>query len=401
MEEEADSPSRGPFDVLHVTPRLGRCGGGVWQFVHDLALAQADLGQRVAIVGLDCPNLDEDARELRDDGRVHLEAAKEDRTPLPALGYSRDLGRRVDALAARSKLIHAHGGLRMWTLTPVRRAAKKHGLKILFAPHGGLYPWLLRRNRLKKELLYWTLDRRNLAAIDTIHATCEQELGFCRDYGLTQPAVVVPPGVRPLPSGDAERWLSNHPHHPALRGKRLCGFLGYFDRKKGLIRLVRAWAHAGEAAKDWHLVIAGHDQRGHAAEVEAEIARHGLGDQITLLGPQLGQAKSDFMAAIELFVLPTDWENFGVVIGEALAAGVPVLTTTNTPWEWLEPEGAGWHVPPTEPAITAALAEALAADPSTLAAKGRAGQRALREKNSWTSAATALTQADRERGKES
>lgn len=374
--------------MLHVTPRLGRCGGGVWQFVHDLALAQADLGQRVAIVGLDCPNLDEDARELLADGRVHLEAAKEDRTPLPALGYSRDLGRRIDALAARSKLIHAHGGLRMWTLVPVRRAAKKHGLKIRFAPHGGLYPWLLNRNRLKKRLLYWTLDRRNLKAIDTLHATCEQELRFCRDYGLTQPAIIVPPGVRPLPPGDAERWRADYPQ---LRGKRLCGFLGYFDRKKGLIRLIRAWANLGEITDDWHLVIAGHDQLGHAAEVKAEIARHRLGDRITLLGPQLGQAKSDFLAAIDLFVLPTDWENFGVVIGEALAAGVPVLTTTNTPWAWLNEEGAGWHVPPTEPAITAALGEALATDSAALAAKGLAGQWAVSGKNDWTTAARLLT----------
>ncbi|MEM7808379.1 MAG: glycosyltransferase, partial [Planctomycetota bacterium] len=246
------------FDVLHVTPRLGRCGGGVWHFVNDLALAQADAGQRVAVVGLDCDHLDVDAESLREHDGVHLEVATETKTPLPALGYSPDLAARVDRLAARSDLIHAHGGLRMWTLSPVRRAAQKHGRPLMLAPHGGLYPWLLNRNRFKKRLLYHTLDRPNLAAVDRLHVTCEQELGFCRNYGLDQPAAVVPPGVRPLPRGDADRWRVAHPE---LAGRRLCGFLGYFDRKKGLLKLVRSWA--SQSSDDWHLVIAGHDQRGH------------------------------------------------------------------------------------------------------------------------------------------
>lgn len=348
MKDATDS-----LDVLHVTPRLGRCGGGVWQFVSDLALAQAESGQRVAVVGLDCDGLDQDAKLLRSHHRVELHVAKASLCPVKALGYSRDLERQIDALAARAKLIHAHGGLRMWTLSPVRRAAKRHDVPMLLAPHGGLYPWMLGRNRLKKRLLYHVLDRRNLAAVDQLHATCEQELGYCRDYGLTQPAAVVPPGVRALPEGDNKRFLNGHPN---LRGKRLCGFLGYFDRKKGLLRLVRAWAKT--QPDDWHLVIAGHNQGGHQAEVEAEIERLDMRDRVTILGPQMAQAKSDYLSSLDLFVLPTDWENFGVVLGEALSLGVPIVTTTNTPWQWIKTAGVGWFIEPTEEALVACLREA-------------------------------------------
>lgn len=376
------------LDVLHVTPRLGRCGGGVWQFVHDLAIAQAEAGHRVAVVGLDCPHLADDAASLRADGRVHLEAATEARTPLPSLGYSPDLARRVDALAERAAVVHAHGGLRMWTLRPVRQAAKRHGKPLLLAPHGGLYPWLLNRGRVGKRLLYHALDRRNLAAMDMLHVTCEQELQFCREYGLTQQAVVAPPGVRPLARGEAERCLDDHPR---LRGKRLAGFLGYFDRKKGLTRLLRAWQAAADSA--WHLVIAGHDQRGHQAELEAEIERLGLGECVTLLGPQTGQAKSDFLAAMQLFVLPTDWENFGVAVGEALAAGVPVLTTTNTPWAWIADAKAGWFCEPSEAGVAEALREATRLEAGTLVDMGQRGAAGVAERLSWPRAVQRLDAA--------
>jgi glycosyltransferase involved in cell wall biosynthesis len=378
------------LDVLHATPRLGRCGGGVWQFVHDLALAQADAGQKVAIVGLECPNLDEDAAGLRADGRVELHVASETKTPLPSLGYSPDLARRLDTLVPRAKLIHAHGGLRMWTLTAVRRAAKRHGKPTLFAPHGGLYPWLLRRNPLQKSLLYWMLDRPNLAAIDVLHATCPQELGFCRDYRIYQNAVVVPPGVKPADPGDGDGWRRKH---AIASGVRLATFLGYFDRKKGLLRLLRAWATS--AADDWHLIIAGHDQRGHRAELEAELDRLDLRRRVSILGPQVGPAKADLLSASELLILPSDWENFGVIVGEALAAGVPTITTVNTPWRWTADAGVGWHVEPTEAAVAGALQEATRESREQLRNRGLRGQIEVSKRCSWPESVRRLTDQTR------
>jgi glycosyltransferase involved in cell wall biosynthesis len=75
-------------------------------------------------------------------------------------------------------------------------------------------------------------------------------------------------------------------------------------------------------------------------------------------------------ALAELFVLPTHNENFGRVVAEALAAGVPVLTTTGTPWSEIEAADAGrWS--PLE-CLSEDLDELLALSPRRVVRDGRA-----------------------------
>ncbi len=363
--------------MVHVTPRLGAAGGGVWQFVKDLADEQAAAGLRVAITGLQAetelaiPNATiapaKPAMGLR-------------HGPLWTLAYSPDLGRNIDQLTKRSRVVHAHGGLRMWPNVQVRRAAARYGRPVLLSPHGSLYPWMLLRNRVRKFVMRTLFDRRSLGSVDRLHATCQQEAQFIRDAGLRQEIEVIPAGVRPLVEGDATRVMSKMPQ---ISGRRVALFVGIFDRKKGLPRLVEAWSKLGESAGDWVLLLAGPDQGGHTREVRELINQHGLEKQILLIGPHYGQNKSDLYAAAELFVLATDWENFGIVVGEALSAGVPVLTTINTPWDWLPGEQAGWFVEPSVDAIEAALRQALAKSPADLASMGERGRAVVKARYRW------------------
>src|SRR5690606_35300214 len=132
--------------------------------------------------------------------------------------------------------------------------------------------WLLQRSPWKKRLAGMLFDRRNQRSADVLHATCAQELQTIRDAQLTQPVAVIPPGIDTPPKGIALRWLSQH---ESLRGKRLAVFLGIMDRKKGLLRLAQAWGKLYKQRKDWHVVIAGGDDYGHGAEVQAAFEAHG------------------------------------------------------------------------------------------------------------------------------
>ena len=380
-------PPAAQLDALHLTPRLGRLGGGVFQFALDLAAAQAKVGMRVALIGLgDAADLS-DWPGLGDSPAVEVHPIAYEGGPLRrvkfTVGHARGLERGARELASRARVIHAHAGVRMWTLTAARRAARANRRPLMLAPAGSFYPWLLGRNRARKVVGRALFDRLNLPALDALHVTCDEEARYCRLAGLTQPAHVLPPGVAPPPEGDAGRFLERHPE---LRGRRIITFLGLFDRKKGLIRLLRAWA-AAQVGGEWRLVLAGPDVDGHAAEVRREADRLGLSGRVVFAGAQFGTAKGDLLAASELLVLPTDWENFGIVVGEALAVGVPVLTTTHTPWSWLPRERAGWHVDATPDAVAAALRQAVALPPEELRAMGDRGRAVVRRDYAWPVAA--------------
>ena len=117
-------------------------------------------------------------------------------------------------------------------------------------------------------------------------------------------------------------------------------FLSRVHPKKGLPLLLDAWAEVRPAG--WELVVAGPDEGGHRAEMEAQAARLGIAGDVRFGTPWPTTAKWALYRSADLFVLPTHSENFGVVVAEALAAGVPALTTVGAPWRDAPRPGCGW-----------------------------------------------------------
>lgn len=145
--------------------------------------------------------------------------------------------------------------------------------------------------------------------------------------------------------------------------------------------LIEAWARL--RPDGWHLRIAGPDEAGHRAAVEALVVRHGLAEVVSFIGPVKGDAKTDEYRAADLFVLPTHSENFGMVVAEALSYGVPVLTTQGSPWRELETEHCGWWVAPTVDGILAGLSEATATSCKTRFEMGRRGRALIAARYAW------------------
>jgi glycosyltransferase involved in cell wall biosynthesis len=79
-------------------------------------------------------------------------------------------------------------------------------------------------------------------------------------------------------------------------------------------------------------------------------------------------------AAADLFIAPSDFENFGQSIAEALCAGIPVITTTGTPWKELKEKGCGWWVEPKPRDVQSALQEAMSLTEAERTEKGQIGR---------------------------
>ena len=145
--------------------------------------------------------------------------------------------------------------------------------------------------------------------------------------------------------------------------------------------LVEAWARV--RPNGWRLQIAGPDEAGHKKEVEKAVFSAGLGDVISFTGPIAYQLKTPTFLKADLFVLPTHSESFGIVVAEALAHGVPVLTTRGAPWSFLPEVGCGWWVDANVNGIAEGLRQATSLDQEELREMGAKGRSLVITKFGW------------------
>jgi glycosyltransferase involved in cell wall biosynthesis len=130
---------------------------------------------------------------------------------------------------------------------------------------------------------------------------------------------------------------------PGLRNKRLAIFIGRIHPKKGCDMLIEAFHRSFARDPDWHLLIVGPDQLGWQADLERLSETLGIKDRITWAGMLRGERKWGALAASEIFVLPSHQENFGIVVAEALACGLPVLISNQVNiWREIQSENAGF-----------------------------------------------------------
>jgi glycosyltransferase involved in cell wall biosynthesis len=264
-----------------------------------------------------------------------------------------------------STVLHDNG---LWLPTNHAAAAvaRKLAIPFIVSPRGMLEPWALQNSALKKRFALWLYQYRDLKSAKVLHATSMQELEGFRKLGLRQPVAVIPNGVE-LSSGSGAP-TSGVPGD----GSRTALFLSRIHPKKGLPLLIDAWGKVRTAG--WRLVIAGPDEGGHKAEIEALIQAHGLEGVIHFSGEVDGPEKTALYRSANLFVLPTHSENFGVVVAEALSYGLPVITTKGAPWSHLIDYRCGWWVDPTVEGLQSALSEALALPAAQLAEMGMRGR---------------------------
>ncbi len=122
--------------------------------------------------------------------------------------------------------------------------------------------------------------------------------------------------------------------------------VGAVTPRKAFPTLVTALAPL--AGLDWRLTIVGPLDRDAAAvaELKAAISRLGLGDRITLTGALDGQQIAAAYAAADVFVLPSLFEGFGMVLTEAMSRGLPIVCTTGGAAAETVPDAAAIKVPP-------------------------------------------------------
>lgn len=289
-----------------------------------------------------------------------------------ATALSGTLREALDAFGA-SDVAHDNG---LWLSHHHRLAVltRERGIPRVVSTRGMLEPWALAHKRMKKRMAWELYQRRDLKRARCVHATAAVEAESLRRLGLGVPIRMIPNGV----DVPAATGISRAP--PGKSG-RTALFLGRLYPIKGLPVLIEAWRRVGPVG--WSLKIAGPDEAGHRRALERQVREGGLGDAVSFTGPLEGAVKEAAFLGADLFVLATHSESFGMAIAEAMAYGLPVLTTTAAPWPDLHRRGCGWWVPDAVDAFAAALRQATALDSATLRAMGSRGRQWMEAEFGW------------------
>jgi len=277
-------------------------------------------------------------------------------------------------------VIHDNG---LWlTLNhKIAQAAKRHDVPLLLSPRGTLAPWALQYQNWKKRIALAIYQRRDLGLVSCFHAASPLEAKNIRDFGLSQPSAVIPNGVR-APEEPA-RFDSND--------VRIALFVGRMHPVKNLPTLLNAWAKV--KPKGWRLRLFGADEVNHKAVLRDQIRELNLGESVEILDPIYGDAKERCLQEAQLFFLVSKSENFGVAAAEAMAAGLPVIASRETPWSCLEEHELGWWVPGRVDELAQAIEAGTSKSPEELFEIGSRGRKYARESFGWGTIANDFVKA--------
>jgi len=295
----------------------------------------------------------------------------EDDSPASYVVGLNGLGFKALPAAAMRSLVHIHG---LWTPFEYRafKEARRRGATIVMSPHGALESWAFEHKRAKKHIAWRLYQKRLLQSADLLVVNSPQELRRLRELGLTPPIATIPNGVdlEGLSLASAEQ-----------NRERIVLFFSRIDPKKGLPDLIEAWRTLADR-KGYHLHIHGHGDATYVKMIRNQIAASATGD-IALLPPVFGPDRWKVFARASVYVLPSYSENFGITVAEALAAGLPVITTKATPWGNLTREGLGWIVDNDPAQLRGALQAAIGLDSEILSEMRRKGQIYARQRFGW------------------
>ncbi|MDX2099950.1 MAG: hormogonium polysaccharide biosynthesis glycosyltransferase HpsP [Leptolyngbyaceae cyanobacterium bins.59] len=355
--------------VLQIVPSISLVYGGPSQMVIGLSAALAaqgvdltvlttdsngDVGQPPLAVPLDRP-VAQDGYQIR-----YFRCS-----PFRRYKFSLDLLQWLHTHSHAYDLAHIHA-LFSPVSTMAATIARWRNLPYLLRPLGTLDPADLQKKRRLKQIYAAFLERANIAGAAAMHFTSDQESKISERFGATSRDLVIPLGVS-LPAGfQADQHPESANQIRAKYGipadRPLVLFMSRLDPKKGLDLLFPALTSLHQEGLEFQLILAGANPQdpGYEDKIRSQIAQSPLSSCTTLTGFVSGELKATLLQAADVFVLPSYYENFGIAVAEAMAAGIPVVISDQVHiWNEVQQAEAGWVTPCEVSALTQTLRSAL------------------------------------------
>lgn len=259
------------------------------------------------------------------------------------------------------------------------------GVPYFVYTHGMMDPWFRKTypwKHLQKQASWLAFEGRLMQGASAVLFTTEEEkkLADGQFWGYHYNPVVAGYGTAAPPAATPSQIAAFREQMPSLGQRPYLLFLSRIHRKKGCDLLVEAFARCAADFPDVDLVIAGPDRDGLVPKYRARAEALGIAGRIHWPGMVTGDSKWGGLRGALAFILPSHQENFGIAVAEALACGVPVMTTDKVNiWREVEAGGAGLIATDTVDGIEGLLRRMLALSPEARALMGDAGVATYKE----------------------
>ena len=326
-----------PLRITHFLPSIRLEAGGVVRAVLDWCTVFAARGHHVTLLTsdrTDCPAHWTDLAGATPRVVTLPAPARFGRLTKPAMSIAGEAIQSSDVLHLHAPWLPANP-----QLAGVARLA---GVPYLLTVHGMLDDWSMAQRAIKKKIYLKFFARKLLDDAAAVHCTAAAELRqagkwFSNPRRLVLPYLVDLEPFCTLPPVD----LAREAFPQLLRDEPCVLFLSRLHPKKGVEHLIRAAGILRDQNVTCRTLIAGTGDEAYVETLKKLIVDLKLTDRVDLLGLVKGDLKLSLYQAADLFVLPTEQENFGLVLIESLACGTPVVTTRGVDiWEELQQAGA-------------------------------------------------------------
>lgn len=245
--------------------------------------------------------------------------------------------------------------------------ARKKCKPYIISTHGMLYPHALKCSAWKKNIMRKLYFDRDLSMANCIHTTCKEEMYYYRKLKFDNPVAVIPNPISIVTP------FNTHSKGTIFR----LGFLGRIHPIKRIEQIIYAWSNLNNLVEDSELLIMGKGDKSYMNFLGKEIKRLNL-HNVLFLDFVSGHEKYEKLASLSCLCLPSESENFGMVVTEALSVGIPVIASKGTPWEELNKYHCGWWVDNDVETLSSTIQEVLNTSEEERIAMGERGKQLIK-----------------------
>ena len=348
----------------------------------------------------------------------------------------------LEAIATEQwDVLHVHA---LWLpfIHRLVKAAHQRGVAIVWSIHGSLSPWAFWFKWWKKLPVWWLWQRRDIKLAKVLHVTSSQEADWVKAYHFNLPIIDVPLGTYGIATQDCQSDLKTTEYtestelttnctnvHESFKTTGICAraqragkyteytengadaqtrnwelgtrncredaprlrllFVGRVAPVKSLPKLIDAWAKA--CLTQWELRIVGNGDPAYVEMLKTQAEALGIGKQVCFTGPRYDADLQEEYRSADALALVSETENFGAVVVDALAHGMPVITSTGTRWSEVEERQCGWWVDNDVDSLTKVLQSLCALSDAERIQMGENGKRLIQEKYTWPAVAKQMS----------